>query len=213
MNGLLAERLEKTRGGRAVLRGASLRVQRGESAALIGANGSGKTTLLTLLAGLSKPNGGSLTWDGVDARRQPLTYRRRVGFAAHEPLLYPEWSGRRNLLFFARLGGVENARRRVDEELNEAGLALFAETPARFYSRGMTQRLALARVFLRRSKLLLLDEPFSGLDEESRERLLERLRQERERGAALVLATHNAELGRQACGAAARLENGVVRRL
>ena len=210
MNGLAAERLEKTRGGLWALRGASIRVERGGSLSLIGANGSGKTTLLELLAGLSRPNSGSIIWNGVDARKRPMTYRRRVGYAAHEPLIYPEWSGRQNLLFFARLRGIEQPRLQVEHELDEAGLAPFAETPARFYSRGMTQRLALARVFLRRSELLLLDEPFAGLDEESRLRLLNRLRQERERGAALILATHDADLGSQACEETARLQDGAV---
>ncbi len=210
MNGLAAERLKKRRGGRSVLRGASLQVERGASLSLIGANGSGKTTLLELLAGLSRPSGGSIIWNGVDARKRPMTYRRCVGYAAHEPLIYPEWSGRQNLLFFARLRGIDNSRRQVEQELSEAGLTPFAETPARFYSRGMTQRLALARVFLRRSELLLLDEPFAGLDEESRLRLLNRLHRERERGAALILATHDAELSRQACEREARLRDGAV---
>lgn len=210
MNGLAAERLEKRRGGLPVLRGASLQLERGASLSLIGANGSGKTTLLELLAGLSRPNGGSILWNGVDARKRPMAYRRRVGYAAHEPLIYPEWSGRQNLLFFARLRGIDNPRLQVERELNEAGLAPFAETPARFYSRGMTQRLALARVFLRRSELLLLDEPFAGLDEESRRRLLRRLHRERERGAALILATHDAVISRQACEREARLIEGAV---
>ena len=208
MRGLQAENLSKTRGGRPVLRSVSLRIEPGGGAALIGANGSGKTTLLTLLAGLARPESGSVALDGIDARKRPQTYRRRVGYAAHEPLLYPEWSGRRNLLFFARMRGVKRPKQRVEQELERSALTPYAETPARFYSRGMTQRLALARVFLREADLLLLDEPFAGLDGESRGALLKRLREERKRGAVLLIATHNAALGREAADRVVRLRDG-----
>ncbi len=149
-------------GERAVLRGVSLTVPAGASLAILGRNGAGKSTLLRILATLLRPHGGSVKIFDSSLPKQSWAVRGRVGLLSHEPLLYRELTGRENLTYHARLHGVDAAR--VEEVLGAVGMARRGDDPVRSCSRGMVQRLAVARAVLHRPDLLLLDEPKSNLD-------------------------------------------------
>jgi len=156
------ERLERRYGERVALGGVSVRLEEGQTLAVLGGNGAGKTTLLRVLAGLLRPHGGSASVLGAALPQERWKLPARVGYLAHEPLLYRELSGRENLRYHARLHGVPDAR--VDEVLAAVGLAERADEPVRDLSKGLVQRLAIARAVLHDPALLLLDEPRANLD-------------------------------------------------
>jgi heme exporter protein A len=178
-----ARGLERRYGAKRVLRGLDLDVARGDFTVVTGPNGSGKTTLLRLVAGLAAPTGGELT---VDVERAQL------GFLGHEPLVYRELSAIENLVLYARLYRVPEARERTGMLLERFGLWDARNDRASTYSRGMLQRLALCRALLHEPSLLLLDEPYSGLDAEGAE-LLDRELAERRVRATFLVATHDPE--------------------
>ena len=190
---LRAEGLARRFGGLTVLDGVDLTVDAGETVILLGPNGAGKTTLLRILALLLAPTGGRLCLFGRDATRAPAALRRRVGYVGHEISCYPELSAAENLAFYARLFGVADATARIARLLAWAGLDGAGRRPVRAYSRGMGQRLALARALLHEPDLLILDEPFSGLDPDAVERLQRQLLELRAAGHSIVLATHDVE--------------------
>jgi ABC-type multidrug transport system ATPase subunit len=178
-----ARGLERRYGSKRVLCGLDLDVGRGEFVVVTGPNGSGKTTLLRLVAGLAAPTGGELR---VDAERGQL------GFLAHEPLVYRELTAIENLVLYARLYRVPEARERVGMLLERFGLWQARNERAGSYSRGMLQRLALCRALLHEPSLLLLDEPFSGLDDQGAE-LLDRELAQRRGSATFLVTTHDRE--------------------
>jgi heme exporter protein A len=188
-----AEKLTRSFAGTPVLSGVDLTVDAGEAIVVLGPNGAGKTTLLRMLALLLRPGGGKLALFGVDAAAAPPALRRRIGYVGHESLCYPDLTAAENLAFYARLFDVPDAPARIAELLVWAGLADAARRPLRVYSRGMSQRLALARALLHGPDLLLLDEPFSGLDAQAVGALQERLAALRVAGHAIVLTTHDLE--------------------
>jgi heme ABC exporter ATP-binding subunit CcmA len=190
---IVAEGLRRDFGGAPVLAGLDLTVDAGELVVLLGANGAGKTTLLRVLATLLRPSGGSLRIFGEDASRRPPAARRRLGHVGHESACYPDLTGQENLQFYAELHGVPDPAGRIADLLRWAGLEGAARRPVRVYSRGMAQRLALARALLHGPELLLLDEPFSGLDPTGTIRLQTLLAELRLSGHAIVLSTHDIE--------------------
>jgi heme exporter protein A len=149
-------------GERTVLRGITLSVGAGETLAVLGRNGAGKSTLLRILATLLRPHEGEARLFGESLPRQGWKVRGRLGLLGHEPLLYRDLTGRENLTYHARLHGV--APERVEQVLAAVGMRERAEDPVRSLSRGMVQRLTVARAVLHSPQLLLLDEPRSNLD-------------------------------------------------
>ena len=190
---LRAEGLARRFGGITVLESVDLAVDAGETVVLLGPNGAGKTTLLRMLALLLAPTGGRLLLFGSDAVRAPTALRRRIGYVGHEISCYPELSAAENLAFYARLFRVSDAPGRIARLLSWAGLEGAGRRPVRAYSRGMGQRLALARALLHEPDLLILDEPFSGLDPDAVERLQQQLLELRAAGHSILLATHDVE--------------------
>ena len=186
-----AEGLERSFGSLRVLAGVDLTVEGGETVALLGPNGAGKTTLLRVLATLLRPGGGRLLLFGEDARARSAEVRRRIGFLGHESACYLDLTGAENLEFYAALFALADARARIEALLTWAGLAAAARRPVRVYSRGMLQRLALARALLHEPDLLLLDEPWSGLDPDGVAALDDRLLALRAAGHAILLTTHD----------------------
>ncbi len=181
--------LEKRFGAVRALRPLDLEVAAGCTLAVLGPNGAGKSTLLRLLAGLARPTGGSLR---VGAPARTAGERRgRVGLIAHATFLYPALTGRENLMLAARLYGVPDPGGRVDELVDEFELGAFADRPAAGFSRGMAQRVSIARALVHRPEVLLLDEPFTGLDPSAAEQLAERLGAGRTARTAALLVTHD----------------------
>ncbi len=171
----------------------SLACSAGEILGLIGPNGAGKSTLLAIVATLLAPTSGEVRYGEHTARSAGAALRGRIGLLAHDLHLYPELTARENLEFFARLYGVADPARRAAEALARAGLADRADEVVAGYSRGMRQRLALERALVHEPRLVLLDEPFTGLDDRATTGLLERLRELKGRGAIVVVATHDLE--------------------
>jgi heme ABC exporter ATP-binding subunit CcmA len=170
------------------LRDISFNVEPGSCLALLGRNGAGKTTLLKILAGLSKPGKGSVTILGEDARSQATRYR--TGVLGHGIGIYEELSAFENLRLFASLYGVPQPVKRAEEWLERAGLDRVRDGLVREFSRGMRQRLAVARAFLHNPSLLLLDEPFTALDDKAIAVLQQLLNQARNEGRTIIMSTH-----------------------
>jgi heme exporter protein A len=183
-----AEDVWKYYGDYPALREIKLTVEPGSCVALLGRNGAGKTTLLRIIAGLSKAGRGRVRIFGKDAR-DPET-RRRVGVLGHGISVYEELSAFENLMLFGRLYGLENPAKRAAEWLDLAGLARVRDGLVREFSRGMRQRLAIARAFLHNPQVLLLDEPFTSLDDRAIAVLQTVLRDALARGCTILLSTH-----------------------
>ena len=177
--------------GRAVLQEVSLEVLAGKFVAVIGANGAGKSTLLKILATLMRPDSGELRLFGQPVRGDASLLRARIGLISHQSMLYRELSARENLVFFGRLYGVRQPRRRALDLLEMVGLADRADDAVKTFSRGMTQRVAIARALVHEPALLLADEPFAGLDAPSVERLQEILARLQASGKTILLAHHD----------------------
>jgi heme exporter protein A len=206
---LAANDLTKLYGMRPVLRNVSLNIGQGEYIAVLGPNGAGKTTLLRVLATLVRPDSGSLVIGGIDALQQPARSRALIGMVSHQPLVYPDLSAAENLEFYAQLYGVPEEselnlaggqaprtalKSIVEEALRRVDLLSRARDPVRTFSRGMVQRLAIARAILHNPPLLLLDEPYTGLDQVSARSLSALLRDLAIVGRAVIMTTH--EFGR-----------------
>ena len=174
-----------------VVTGVDLTVAAGEALVLLGPNGAGKTTLLRMLALLVRPTAGELALFGTDGPTAPPDLRRRIGYAGHESLCYPDLTAAENLAFYARLFALDGAATRIATLLGWAGLEGTGRRPVRAFSRGMAQRLALARALLHEPDLLLLDEPWSALDPAAADALTERLTALRAAGRTIVLTTHD----------------------
>ena len=188
MNALEIRGVWKYYGDFPALRDVSFEVAPGSTVALLGRNGAGKTTLLRIVAGLSKPTKGGVRVLGQDARRE--TARRRIGVLGHGISLYDELSATENLVLFGRLYGVEAPRKKAQEWLERTGLERVRDGLVREFSRGMRQRLAVARVFLHEPELLLFDEPFTALDDRAIAVLQTLLAEAHAQGRTIVMSTH-----------------------
>lgn len=195
-------------GRRRALARISLDCQAGEVLGLLGPNGAGKSTLLAILATLLTPSSGEVRYGERTSREAGPLLRARLGFLSHELHLYPELTARENLEFFARLHGLDRVASRVDAALERAGLAPRAADAVSGFSRGMRQRLALERALLHEPRLLLLDEPFTGLDDASVAALVGRLRGLREQGRIIVVVTHDLDVAEALLDRVAVLRDG-----
>ena len=180
-------------GRRRALGRTTLTLRRGEIVGLLGPNGAGKSTLLGLLSTLVRPSAGQVLYGGAPAAEWGDVLRARIGVLGHDLFLYGDLSARENLEFFGRLYGVTPIAAAVDAALARARLVERAGDRVAGFSRGLRQRLALERALLHQPRLVLLDEPFTGLDDESTSLLAARLRELRDHDAIVVMATHDFE--------------------
>jgi len=190
---LVVEKVGKTFAGRRALIDVSMTLSPGEISAILGPNGAGKSTLLSILATLSSPTTGHVSWGDTRLVRGSES-RRLLGYVGHEPGLYLDLSAFHNLTLFAGLYGLDRATERAQALLDRVGLKdTGVEVPVRTFSRGMMQRLALARALLHEPAILLFDEPSSALDPRGARWLSEELGNERSAGRIVVLVTHDLE--------------------
>jgi heme exporter protein A len=182
--------------GRSVaLRSITLSVQAGEFVTIFGRNGAGKTTFLRIISSLVRSYSGEVHLFGEDLRKAGEKTRARIGFISHDSFLYRDLTVADNLLFYARLYGVNRPGERADQLIAQVGLQEKRDAAARGLSRGMKQRLSLARAFIHQPELLLLDEPYTGLDEQACEILDTVLNEFMAGGGTALLTTHNIERG------------------
>ncbi len=180
-------------GRRRVLSRITLETAKGEIVGVLGPNGAGKSTLLAILGTLLTPVSGDVRYGSLTVQAGGIALRHRIGLLAHDPQLYPDLTARENLRFFGRLYALSHLDRRIDDALALAGLGGRADERVATFSRGLRQRLALERALLHEPRLLLLDEPFTGLDERSAGALVSRLG-DLKRDTLVVVATHDFEL-------------------
>lgn len=191
------EGVYKDYGTRRALAGVSVRLEAGRITTLLGDNGAGKSTLLGILSTLIRPSRGRVLYDGVPVEElDPRAVRLALGVLAHEPRCYADLSPRENLRFFGRLTGTLSGAAlsaEIDRWLSDVNLSQAADRPARTLSRGMLQRLAIAKTLFARPQLVLLDEPYTGLDRGGVALLSKLIAKERERGAIVVVISHDLE--------------------
>ena len=192
---LLTRNLTKTFGRFTALRSLSLEVPRGESLTIVGRNGAGKTTFLKIVSSIIRSYTGEVLISGKNLKTADEDTRRTIGFVSHESLLYKDLTVRDNLGFYARMYGVADRDRRIGEIIRRVDLEAKTDVLVRALSRGMKQRLSLARAFIHSPSILLLDEPFTGLDERASEILDSLLGEFKASGGTLVMVTHDIERG------------------
>lgn len=203
--------IQKRYGVRYALQDVSLRIAAGECVALVGANGSGKTTLLKIAALLVRPTKGTVSFreDGSQAPLDDqIAVKRRIGMVAHHILLYDDLSAEENLVLFAKLYGLDHPTERATAALEPAGLIARRNDPVRDFSRGMRQRLAIARALLPGPGLLLFDEPATGLDPAGQHWLGETLGRLHESGCTILMSTHGISEAHAIVTRAVRLASG-----
>ena len=177
------------------LRGIDLQLGRGRFLGVFGPNGAGKTTLLKVLATLTRPSTGTITIAGYDIVREADKVRSMLGVLVHRTFLYGQLTASENLQFYGRMFGVKKLPERIHEVLQVVGLETHARQLVRTYSRGMQQRLAIARAILHHPSLLLLDEPYTGLDQHASTHLQELLRQLHAAECTIIMSTHDVQRG------------------
>src|SRR4029077_10357003 len=207
---LESEDIRKTFGHFTALGGLTLRVKRGEFLALFGRNGAGKTTFLKVAATLIRHTHGNLRIEDIDIREEPEKARRHIGFLSHNTYLYRDLTPIENLRFFSRLYGMPDSERRILSLLERVGLTRRSSDPVRAFSRGLHQRLGIARVMLHDPSIILLDEPYTGLDANAVDILNNMLDEAAAAGKTIVLTTHDLEQGLRSATRAAIIDRGKV---
>ena len=203
-------RLVKTFGVKPVLRGLDFSVERGEFVALLGPNGAGKTTFLRILATLSRPKMGEVVVAGFRLPAQAAAIRQRLGVVSHQPLLYGDLSAEENLQFYARMYALRGYEPRLEEVLRMVGLYARRRDLVREFSRGMQQRLAIARSILHDPDILLFDEPHTGLDQDAAAMLDGLLSEIASGGRTVVMTSHDLARAAQLADRLDILSRGVI---
>jgi len=207
---LESQDIQKKFGHFTALGGVSIQIPRGEFVTLFGRNGAGKTTFLKIAATLMRPTHGTLHIEGIDIRKEPEKARRHIGFLSHNTFIYRDLSAIENLRFFCRLYGVDASNDRLMGLLERVGLRRRANDAVRAFSRGLQQRMGIARVLLHDPSLILLDEPYTGLDAQAVAMLNVVLDEIIASGRTVILTTHDLEQGLRAATRAMVMDRGKV---
>lgn len=194
-----AEKLVKSFGHITALRGVDLIVPHGAIVTIFGPNGAGKTTLIRILSGLTHPTSGKAVVHGWDLADGDAESRRKIGVISHQTYLYNNLNPLENLRFYGRLYGLDNLEERVLKAIEEVGLSERRNDPVKNFSRGMQQRLSIARATLHEPTLLFLDEPYTGLDQHAARNLKNILKRLHTEGRTIIMITHNIARGLEMC--------------
>ncbi len=192
---LTIQKLSKDYDGRKALRDVSFSLQKGDCLTIFGPNGAGKSTLLRILATLTLPSTGRVVITGIDIQEEPELLKMQLGFISHHSLLYDHMTALENLTFYGELYKVEDPVARAEELLKMMELYPRRHSRVEQFSRGMSQRLSIARALVNDPSLVLLDEPFSGLDQYASAILTEQLHSLRNRERTVIMVTHNLDRG------------------
>lgn len=204
-NGLI-----KTIGDKMILRGINLSIKKGETVAILGPNGAGKSTVLKILGGLIKSTSGEVKINGLDLKKDSYDIKKKLGFLAHNSFLYDHLTPLENLKFFGKLYGVKNVEERAKELIAEVGLKVFTHDPVRSFSRGMIQRIAIARAIIHQPEILLFDEPHTGLDQQAIKLLNDVIMRMRKEGSTIIMVTHDFQQAVETCDRFIIIKNGRV---
>ncbi|MDQ7063478.1 MAG: heme ABC exporter ATP-binding protein CcmA [candidate division KSB1 bacterium] len=188
---IVVKNLTKSFGTQYALRGIHLEIQEGTFLSIFGPNGAGKTTFIRILSTLSRPSTGEILIDGKKLQDHAESFRQRIGVIGHSTFLYDELTAYENLQFYARLYSIPDAKARIHQALEEVGLKARADDFVRTFSRGMQQRLSIARAMLHQPDILLLDEPFTGLDQHASFMLMHWLKELKNEKRTILLVTHD----------------------
>ena len=204
------EDLSKSFGSLYALQNINLAINSGEFWVIVGPNGAGKTTLLKIIATLSQPSSGMVNINGTMTTRDKLEIRKRIGFIGHQSFLYNNLTAEENLKFYARMYDLKDAEQRIDEILTRVGLRDRKEDLVRTFSRGMQQRLSIGRALLTAPTIILLDEPFSGLDQGAIDNFVQIFTSLISPDRTIIMTTHNLQLGLQLATHFAILSKGKI---
>lgn len=207
---LQIDSVSKDFGYRQVLNKINLSIFRGELTLLLGKNGAGKSTLLKIISGLIRPSAGKITYQGDDISKDPDQHRKAIGVISHDLQFYAELTARENLVFYAKLGKAIYTAENIDLVLDQTGLLPFADIPVKTFSSGMGKRLNIARLKILKPEILLLDEPYTGLDYDSTDFFGKYLGQFKEEGGSVLMISHQIETCYDLCDRIAILEQGTI---
>ncbi|WP_102345487.1 heme ABC exporter ATP-binding protein CcmA [Bacillus sp. Marseille-P3661] len=202
--------LNKTIGAKDILRGIHLNISHGETIGILGPNGAGKSTILKIIAGLVKPSSGIVEIDSLNFKEHDLEVKKKIGFLAHNSYLYDHFSPMENLKLFGQLYKVENCEEKAKELIREVGLTFFMHEPVRSFSRGMIQRLAIARAIIHEPQILILDEPHTGLDQQAVKLLNDVILKMKDKGTTILMVTHDFAQTVKTCDRILIMKHGMI---
>jgi heme exporter protein A len=204
------KKLTKQADNKLILRGIDLSITQGETVAILGPNGAGKSTLLKVLATLIKPTSGLVKINGLDLKKDHIEVKKMFGYLPHSSLLYDHYTPLENLVFFGNLYGVKDVENRARKLVNDVGLSFFIHEPVKNFSRGMIQRIAIARAIIHEPKIMLLDEPHTGLDQGAITILNNVVLSMKEKGCTTLMVTHDFKQAAEICDRIIIVKNGKI---
>ncbi|MDF2788427.1 MAG: heme exporter protein CcmA [Neobacillus sp.] len=204
------KKLTKQADNKLILRGIDLSITQGETVAILGPNGAGKSTLLKVLATLIKPTSGLVKINGLDLKKDHIEVKKMFGYLPHSSLLYDHYTPLENLVFFGNLYGVKNVEDRARKLVNEVGLSFFINEPVKNFSRGMIQRIAIARAIIHEPRIMLLDEPHTGLDQGAISILNNVVLSMKQKGCTTLMVTHDFKQAAEICDRIIIVKNGKI---
>lgn len=204
------KKLTKQADNKLILRGVDLSIKKGETVAILGPNGAGKSTLLKVLATLIKPTSGLIKVNDMDLKKNHIEIKKIMGYLPHSSLLYDHYTPLENLVFFGNIYGVKNVEQRAIELVKEVGLSFFLNEPVKNFSRGMIQRIAIARAIVHEPEILLLDEPHTGLDQGAIGILNNVILSMKAKGTTTLMVTHDFKQAAEICDRIIIVKNGRI---
>ncbi|MEH7095168.1 ABC transporter ATP-binding protein [Neobacillus vireti] len=204
------KKLTKQADNKLILRGVDLSIKKGETVAILGPNGAGKSTLLKVLSSLIKPTSGRVIMNGLDLRKNQILIKKLLGYLPHSSLLYDHYSPLENLVFFGNIYGVKDVEQKARTLVKDVGLSFFLNEPVKNFSRGMIQRIAIARAIIHDPEILLLDEPHTGLDQGAIAILNNVILTMKEKGTTTLMVTHDFKQAAEICDRIIIVKNGKI---
>jgi len=204
------KKLTKQADNKLILRGVDLSIKKGETVAILGPNGAGKSTLLKMLATLIKPTSGLIKVNDMDLKKNHIQIKKILGYLPHSSLLYDHYTPLENIVFFGNIYGVKNVEQRATELVKEVGLSFFLNEPVKNFSRGMIQRIAIARAIVHEPEILLLDEPHTGLDQGAIGILNNVILSMKAKGTTTLMVTHDFKQAAEICDRIIIIKNGKI---